>query len=70
MNGNQTSAIPSYDFIFVQTLLFGRFTVSCGKVIFGVHIKFGQVEHDCIAEALTIAVTAGLRIDRLDLRVH
>jgi len=28
------------------------------------------VEHDRITEALTIAVTAGLRLDLLDLRVH
>ncbi len=29
-----------------------------------------QVEHDRVAEALPVAVAAGLRLDLLDLRVH
>ena len=45
-----------------------RFCV--GKCLFGVHIKSAQVKHDRVAEVLTIAIAAVLRLDLLDLRIH
>ena len=50
--------------------VFGASRFRVGKLLLGIQIKSAQVEHDRVTEALTIAVTAGLRLDLLDLRVH
>jgi len=36
----------------------------------GYKIKPTQVKHDRVAEALPVAIAAGLQLDLLDLRVH